>query len=156
MECGRTIVKKLTMLIGALTVLAAPLFAADDPVAARQALMRSNGAAAAVSAGMMRGEMDYNPTVGRAAIAAFAAVAATYGDFFPQDSAGAANTFASPKIWEDMAGFVAMLGKFQAAAAAAAEASGRDGPPDAAAFTAAVQPVVAVCRECHEAFRIER
>lgn len=148
--------KKLTILIGGLAVLAAPLFAADDPVAARQALMRNNGAAAAISAGMMRGEIDYNPIVGRAAIAAFAATAATYGDFFPQDSAGAANTFASPRIWEDMAGFLAELGTFQAAAAAAAVASGRDGPPDTAAFTAAVQPVLATCRTCHENFRIER
>jgi cytochrome c556 len=144
------------MLTGALAVLAAPLFAADDPVAARQALMRNNGAAAAISAAMMRGELDYNPIVGRAAIAAFAATAATYADFFPEGSGDGTNTFDSPKIWEDMAGFLTILGEFQAAVATAAQASGRDGPPDAAAFTAAVQPVVAVCRNCHEAFRIDR
>ena len=54
-----------------------------------------------------------------------------------------------------MAGFQAALGKFQTAVAAAVAASGKDGPPDAAAFQAAVQPVLGTCKSCHETYRIE-
>jgi cytochrome c556 len=49
---------------------------------------------------------------------------------------------------------MAALGEFRTATDAAVTASGREGPADAAAFTAAVQPVLGTCRTCHEAFRI--
>jgi cytochrome c556 len=148
-------VTKQLMLIGALTAFAAPAIAADDPIAVRQALMRNNGAAAAVAGAVGKGELDYSPIVGRSVIAALNATAQTYGDFFPEGSADAERSRASPKIWEDMAGFQAELGKFQAAVAAATEVSGRDGPPDAAAFGAAMQPVFGTCQSCHETYRLE-
>jgi cytochrome c556 len=143
------------MLIGALTAFAAPAFAADDPIAVRQALMRNNGAAAAVAGAVGKGELDYSPIVGRSVIAALNATAQTYGDFFPEGSADAERSRASPKIWEDMAGFMAALDEFSAATASATEASGREGPPDAAAFTAAVGPVLQTCSGCHETYRLE-
>ena len=143
------------MLIGVLSALATPALAADDPIAVRQALMRNNGSAAAVAGAMMKGELAYSPIVGRSAINAIAATAAAYGDFFPEGSADEARSNASPKIWEDMAGFQAALGKLQQATAAAVEASGRDGPPDAAAFGAAMGPVFDTCNACHETYRIK-
>jgi carbonic anhydrase len=63
-------VTKQLMLIGALTAFAAPAIAADDPIAVRQALMRNNGAAAAVAGAVGKGELDYSPIVGRSVIAA--------------------------------------------------------------------------------------
>ena len=82
------------------------------------------------------------------------ATAIAYGDYFPEGSMGE-NTAASARIWEDLDGFMEILGEFRAATAAAATASGDDGPADAEAFTAAVQPALATCRTCHEAFRIQ-
>jgi cytochrome c556 len=147
--------RKLPILIGLSAAFAVPGIAAEDPIAVRQALMQSNGAAAAVAGGVMKGELEYNPVIGRAAINAFVATAAAVGDFFPEGSADPERSAAAPRIWEDMVGFQSKLGDFQTAVGAAAEASGRDGPPDQAAFTAAVQPVLKACSSCHETYRLE-
>lgn len=149
--------KRLPVLIATLAALAvpaltSPVFAADDPVAVRERLMESNAAAAAVSAGIMKDEIPYNPAVGKAAIQTFAATAAAFGSFFPEGST--ADSTASPKIWEDAAGWQAALGKFSAAAEAAVAASGRSGPADKAAFVAAVTPVLGTCNSCHETYRV--
>ena len=140
--------------LGLIAALALPALASEDPIATRKALMQSNAAAAAVSAAMMRGELDYNPAVAKSSIAAMNAAAIAYGDYFPEGSMGGDST-ASERIWQDMDGFMSVLGEFRTAATAAAAASGENGPADAAAFTAAVQPVLGTGRTCHEAFRIQ-
>jgi cytochrome c556 len=149
-----TVMKKTAFAFGLVAALALPALASEDPIATRKALMQSNAAAAAVSAAMMRGELDYSPAIGKAAITAMHATAIAYGDYFPEGSTGE-NTSAAARIWEDMDGFMAALGEFRTATDAAVTASGREGPADAAAFTAAVQPVLGTCRTCHEAFRID-
>ena len=136
-------------------VVALPALAAEDPIAVRQTLMSSNGASAAVAGAILKDELAYSPAVAKAVLSSFDAVAAAYGDFFPEGTLDPARSEASPKIWEDPAGFAAELAKFRQAAAAASEASGRDGPADKAAFQAAVQPVFETCRSCHEGFRTE-
>jgi cytochrome c556 len=139
--------------LGAFVALATPSFAAEDPIAARKALMRSNSAAAAVANAMIRIELAYSPIVGRAVIAALGATAATLPDLFPEGS-GTGTTRAAPAIWTDAAGFAATLAGFQDAVAGAREASGADGPPDLAAFTAAVEPALGFCSTCHRAYRL--
>lgn len=145
--------KKLTALTGMVFCLALPVFAADDPIAAREALMESNGASAAVAGAMMKGELPYNPAVGKAVIVAMHATAQSFGAFFPEGSQP--NSDASPKIWEDRAGFDAELAKFQTAASAADKASGKSGPADIDAFKAAIMPVMATCKSCHEGYRLK-
>ena len=147
---------KLPIVLGALGLSAAAAFAADDPIAARQAIMDSNGASAAVAGGMLKDEIPYSPTVGKAVIAALNATAHTIGDYFPEGSSDAAKSAAAPKIWEDPAGFQAALAKFSTDVAAALQASGKDGPADKAAFQAAVQPVLGNCKTCHETFRLKK
>ena len=136
--------------------LALPTLAAaeSDPAHIRERLMDSNAAAAAVSGGIMKEQIPYLPVIGKAAIQTFAASAAAIGDFFPEGSAG--DTDASPKIWEDPAGWQAAVAEFTAAAEAALAASGKDGPADAATFAAAVQPVLKTCQSCHETYRLKR
>ncbi len=146
--------KKTAIALGLVTALALPALAAEDAITARKAMMQSNAAAAAVSAAMMRGELDYSPAVGKAAITALHATALVYGNYFPEGSTGE-NTAASARIWEDTEGFQSALDEFLAATGAAVAASGENGPADAAAFTAAVQPVLGTCRTCHEPFRIQ-
>jgi len=129
--------------------------AADDPIAIRKAVMQSVGASAGVAGAMMKGQLDYNPAVGKSVIAAMNAAAVSYGSFFPEGSVSADST-ASPKIWEDAAGFAAALAKFSGTTQAAMSASGKDGPADLDAFKAAMGPVFGNCKACHEGYRVKK
>ncbi len=147
--------KILVIATAALSISAGVVAAADDPIAVRKALMDANAGAAGLSGSMLKGDLDYNPMVAKAAIATFYAVASAYGDYFPEGSQGNGETTASPKIWEDMAGFQQAVGKFKTDAAAALEAAGKDGPADLDAFKSAVGPVLGNCKSCHESFRVQ-
>ncbi|MBO0345250.1 c-type cytochrome [Roseibium limicola] len=126
--------------------------AAEDPVASRKAVMQSVAGAAGLSGAMLKGEMAYSPAAGKAAIATFNAAGVVFGDYFPEGS-DTGDTSAAPKIWEDRAGFEAEVAKLAAAASAAMQASGREGPADLESFKAVVGPVLATCRSCHQGFR---
>lgn len=147
--------RKLPILLGVVGALSTAAFAADDPIAVRQALMDNNGAAAGLAGAVMKDEVVYSPVIGKAVIEAFSATAHAYGDFFPEGSTDPAKSAASPKVWEDAAGFQAELDKFSANVATARQASGKDGPADKAAFAAAVQPIFGSCKSCHEGYRLE-
>jgi cytochrome c556 len=146
--------KKFALAVSAILLSAAAAAAADDPIATRKTLMDANGAAAGVSAAMLKGDLDYNPTVAKAAIMTLRAVSHSYGAFFPEGS-DKGETKASPKIWEDAAGFRKELAEFQEHAEAAAQASGKDGPADLAAFKAAVTPIFGDCKDCHQNYRLK-
>jgi len=146
--------KRLAISLSVLFVSAAAVTAADDPIAVRKALMQANAASAGTSGAMMKGEMDYNPAVAKAAIANFYATSQALGDFFPEGS-HEGDTTAAPSIWEDSEEFQQALEKFRTDAAAAMEASGRNGPADLAAFQQAVAPVLSNCSSCHENFRVQ-
>lgn len=147
--------KASVLFAGVLALSALPVFAADDPIAVRKALMGGMGGAAGLTAGVMKGELDYSPAIGKAAISTAAAVAAAYPDFFPEGS-GEGDTTAAPAIWEDPEGFAEEISKLQEATTAALEVSGRNGPADAESFTEAMKPVLGTCKGCHENYRIEK
>ncbi|WP_309084114.1 cytochrome c [Chelativorans sp.] len=147
--------KKVVLSFAAVLLSTAAVTAADDPISVRKALMQANAAAAAVSGAMMKGELEYNPAVARAAIANFNASAMALGDFFPEGSQTGGNTTAAPAIWENPEAFQQAVAKFQTDAAAAMQAAGRQGPADLAAFQAAVTPVLSNCSSCHEDFRVQ-
>jgi cytochrome c556 len=147
--------KALPVALGILALTALAGHAAEDPIAARKAIMDSNGAAAAVAAGMLKGQIPYSPVVAKSVFAALNSTAHTFGDYFPEGSEDPAKSSAAPKIWEDRPAFEAALGKFSADIAAAMQASGKDGPADQAAFQAAIEPVLGNCRSCHEDFRLK-
>ena len=146
----------LPLAFGALVALTIPAFAAEDPIAARQALMASNGAVAAVAGGMMKGEIPYSPAVGKAVLATLNATSAVFGDYFPEGTFDPAKSKAAEKIWTDQAGFTAELEKFHAATTAGVQASGKEGPADLAAFQAAIGPAFDTCKSCHEGYQIAK
>ena len=150
----KSLVLKIAAAAGVVATLAVPALSADDPVAVRKALMQSLGGAAGIFGGVSKGEIAYSPALGKAAISTANATAHAFGDYFPEGSDMGANSTASPKIWEDMAGFEAAVAKLKEATMAAATASGKDGPADADAFKAAMGPVMGTCKTCHEAFRV--
>lgn len=129
--------------------------AGEDALGTRKAVMQSVGAAAGLAGGMMKGEIPYSPAAGKSAIASMNAAAVTFGDYFPAGS-DTGETTASPKIWEDAAGFKAALAKFGTDTGAAMNASGKVGPADLDAFKAAMGPVFANCKACHEAYRVKK
>ncbi|MCB1419877.1 MAG: cytochrome c [Notoacmeibacter sp.] len=147
--------KKFALALSAVILSATAVTAADDPIAARKALMQAVGASAGTAGAMMKGELAYSPAVGKASIATMAGVSHVFADYFPAGSTSDKST-AAPKIWEDAAGFAAANAKFMADAGAAAAASGKDGPADLDAFKAAAGPVLANCKACHEVYRIQK
>ena len=132
--------------------ISATALAASDPILVRQKIMKANGGAAAVSGGMMKGEIAFDAKVAKAAIRTMNAVAYSYGDYFPAGSETGMKTRASPKIWQDMAGFEAKLTQFQKDTDAAAAAE----PADLDAFKAVMGPVFKNCKGCHDTYQIPK
>ena len=138
----------LTLALGCVSTSA---LSAEDPIGTRKAIMQSNLAAAKVSGGMMKGEIPFDANVANLALQALNAASLTFGANFPEGSETGMDTKASPKIWEDMAGFQKQLGQFQADAAAAVAAK----PGDLDSFKAAFGNVARNCKQCHEGYRVK-
>jgi cytochrome c556 len=139
----------LALAIGAASTTA---IAAGDPIEVRKKIMKSNGGAAGAAGGMMKGEIAFDAKVATLAIRTLNAAAHSFGDYIPEGSETGMETRASPKIWQDMAGFEAKLAQFQKDTDAAAAAK----PADLDAFKAAVGPVLANCKSCHEAYQLPK
>jgi len=130
--------------------------AQQDPIAARKALMKSNGDEAKIGAAMAKGEAPFDLDKAHKIFAAFEDTAAKAPALFPAnsvDEATADDPFsASPKIWENMDDFKARLAKFGANAKAASE-SVKDLDGFKAAFGAIGKND---CGGCHEKYRLKK
>lgn len=126
-------------------------FAAGDPIAERKAMMKSVGAATGASAAMVKGQADFDPRVAMLALRTMNAVALGFSAKFPEGSESGGKTTASPKIWEDSAGFAAAVAKFEADTAAALAAPAGD----IDAFKAQFGAVAANCSSCHQDYRVK-
>ena len=98
---------------------------------------------------MIKGELPFSPAVAMAVFRNMHAVGYTFGDYFPEGSQ-TGETRASPRIWEDMAGFQAAVAKFRTDAEAAIAAE----PQDLQSFQAAFGTVAQNCQSCHETYRL--
>lgn len=122
--------------------------AQPDIIVLRQQLMKTNGQAAKVAVGMIRGDIPFDATVAAAAAASIAHDNTVFPELFPAGSE-TGETKAGEAIWSDVAGFKAASAKVvtDANAAAAAAAQGKD------AFAAAFGAVGQDCQACHEKYR---
>jgi cytochrome c556 len=145
--------QKFLMLATVTVALTFPAFAMEDVITTRKNLMYSNGASAGLAGAMLKQEIEYSPAAGRAVLSSFNATSMAFGDYFPEGS-DAGDTKARDTIWSDPDGFAAELVKFQTASAEGNAAGGREGPPDLAAFQAAVLPVLDSCKTCHEGYHV--
>lgn len=120
----------------------------DNPIAAREALMKDNAQQAGIAGRMVRGENPYDAAAAAAAMTKIAQNMATFPTLFPAGS-DTGDTRALPAIWQNMADFQAHAAKLatDATAAAAAAANGKD------AFTAAFGAVGQDCNSCHQLYR---
>ncbi|HEY6631043.1 MAG TPA: cytochrome c [Rhizobiaceae bacterium] len=144
--------RKLIFAISALAFVTSAAFA--DPIADRQALMKANGKAMGTLVPIAKGEKPFDAAVVLAALQTLNddAQKLDVAVLFPPGSETGGETTASPKIWEDPAGFQADVDKFKADAAAAVAAP----PQDAAALGATVGAIGRNCGGCHETFRIKK
>jgi cytochrome c556 len=130
---------------------ATAVVAQQDPIAARQALMKANGKAAGAIAKMVKGEAPFDLAVAKQSFAHFQEAAAKMPALFPPTSKTGGETRASPKIWESMDDFKARFVKL-GADAKAAEASVKD----LDSLKAALGNLGKDCGGCHETYRIKK
>jgi cytochrome c556 len=121
--------------------------AQSDPIAARKAVMKTNGAAAGQGAKYMKGEEPFDLAKARAIFANYEKAAGEFGKMFPANSQ-AGDTAALPAIWENKADFDAKLAKFGADAKDAAAKV-----KDEASFKAVFPEVQKNCGGCHQPYR---
>ena len=143
--------RKLIFAISALALVTSAAFA--DVIADRKAVMKENGKQVGVLVKMVNGEADFNAEAVKAALTALnnSVQAIDVAASFPPGT-DKGDTTASPKIWEDMAGFQAEVDKFKQVTAAAAAAPAQD----LEALKPQLGSIGQSCQSCHEAFRIKK
>jgi cytochrome c556 len=134
-----------------LVVLAGSAFGQDDPIAARQKLMKMNNASSRTAFQMISGKTPYDPVAAAAAMTEIADDMKQFVTLFPEGSTGG-DSEASPDIWTHMDDFTALATKLQtdATAAAAAAPNGLD------AFKTAFNAVGGDCMACHQKYRLSQ
>lgn len=142
----RTIVIAATLAVGATTA-----FAQDDPIAARQKIYKSWGAAAKEPGQMLKGEAPFDLAKVQAALRAFEDGSKHLPDLFPETSKTGGNTEALPAIWEQREKFNALFVKFGTDSRTALDAIKNE-----ATFKAEFPKVLQNCGSCHNTFRAKR
>ncbi|SNY90548.1 Cytochrome c556 [Cohaesibacter sp. ES.047] len=145
--------KKITFIAVACALLATPALAneKEDAVKARQAFYKSMGGEMRPLMNNIKGEYD----AASAQEHADKLASITKTDVTTYFVEGTSNqdmpgkTEASPKIWEDMAGFKEKFSALQTAVATLKVEAGKGKAELGAAF----QQVGASCKSCHDAFR---
>lgn len=143
--------RTLILAVSALALAGSAAFA--DPIADRQAIMKANGKAVGAIAPMVKGEKPFDAAIVLDALKTLSddAQKIDVATLFPEGT-DQGDTEASPKIWEDMAGFQEKVEKFRADTAAAVAAA----PADLDALKVEFGKVAANCGGCHETFRIKK
>ena len=130
----------------------AAVAAADDPIAARKALMKANGDQAKIAGDMAKGATPFDLDAAHKIFATFENAAAKMPGLFPDDSKTGGKTEADPKIWDNMADFKARFQKL-GEDAKAADASVKD----LDSFKAAIGNIGKNdCGGCHQNYRLKK
>ena len=125
--------------------------AADNPIAARQALMKENGKATGGVVKMLKGEAPFDLATVQATLKVYANTAEKAPALFPDNSKTGGDTEALPKVWETKADFEAKFAQFGKDAAAAMTAI-KDEP----SFKATMPGMLKNCGDCHETYRVKK
>jgi len=127
--------------------------ASADPVLDRLQMMKERGKIVGELAKMVKGEQAFDAATVDTALKALQVNAEKFDAdaLFPAGSTDG-DTTASPKIWEDMAGFKATEDKYLADVKAAAAAA----PADVDALKAQIGVLGSNCSTCHQTYRIKK
>jgi cytochrome c556 len=144
--------KRAGIVLAALSLaVAGTALAQDNPIKARQDLMKKNGEATKLVNQMLKGDKPYDAAAASTALTGIAGTLDQFITLFPEGSVGK-DTEAKPDIWKNRKDFDdwAKGLKDESLKAAKAAASGAD----------ALKPVFAevaqYCKGCHEKYRIEK
>lgn len=128
--------------------IATALAQSGDPIEARQALMKANGAALGTAVRMIRGTNPYDAAAAQQAMKTVEENAAKMEALFPANSTSDKSK-ALPVIWQNHADFEAHEKRL----VDAAKAAGAAAPQGLEAFRTAFAAVGETCNSCHEKFR---
>jgi len=142
---------RTVLAVAAIAIGVTAVAAQSDPIAARKAVMKENGAQTKAGAAMAKGEAPYDQAKAQAIFANYIDVAAKMPTLFPENSKTGGGTEALPAIWTNKADFDAKFAKF-GADAKQAQASVKDLDTFKASFTA----VTKNCGGCHETYRAKK
>jgi len=141
--------------IAAGALAATAVFAQQDPVAARKALMKGNVRNALALVQMMRGQQPYDQGKVDAAIVDWTTAAQKLPELFPANSktgpVDGSDYFASPKVWEAKADFDAHAAKFGKEAAEL-----KTKIKDVDSLKATFPVFAKSCDSCHETYRVKK
>lgn len=124
---------------------------ADDPIAARRALMKATGGQAAQGAKFVKGEEPFDLAKAHAIFAQYQKTSAEAPALFPDTAKTGGETAALPAVWEKKADFDARLTKL---GADAKDAAGK--VKDFDSFKEAFTEVQKNCGGCHETYRAKK
>jgi cytochrome c556 len=124
---------------------------AQDPIAARKALMKANGQQAALGGKFVKGEEPFDLAKAKAIFAQYQEAAAKMPSLFPDNSKTGGETAALPAVWEKKSDLDAKFVKFGADAKDAAAKV-----KDEASFKEAFPVVQKNCGGCHETYRMKK
>jgi cytochrome c556 len=127
---------------------ATALVAQTDPIAARKALMKTNGDQNRIATEMLEGKRPFNLEEAKKIFVVFAEAGEKAPALFPDDSKTGGDTAALPPIWENKADFNAKLAKFASESKAAGEAT-----KDMETFKVQMTEVRKNCGGCHQIYR---
>ena len=122
--------------------------AQGDPIAARKALMKENGAATALGAKYVKGEEPFDLAKARGILEVYARTAANAPNDFPETSKTGGQTTAAPAIWEKMDDF---KGRFAAWGRDIEKAQAE--VKDLDSFKTAFPTLTRACGSCHQTYR---
>ena len=142
---------RTVLAVAAIAIGVTAVAAQSDPIAARKALMKEQGAQTKTGGGMAKGEAPFDLTKAQAIFANYIDTAAKMPELFPPTSKTGGETTAAPKIWEDMAGFKAGFAKLSTEAKAA-----QSSVKDLDSFKAAFGGLTKNCGGCHETYRVKK
>jgi len=142
---------RTVLAVAAIAIGVTAVAAQSDPIAARKALMKEQGAQTKTGAGMAKGEAPFDLAKAQAIFGNYIDTAAKMPDLFPPTSKTGGETTASPKIWEDPTGFKAGFAKMSSEAKAA-----QSSVKDLDSFKSAFGGLTKNCGGCHETYRVKK
>jgi cytochrome c556 len=146
--------KRIVVVAAVLAFSAGAVVAQQDHVKRTQAMMKDNGKNAGALSAMVKGEKPYDQSTVNAALAQFEDTAKSFPTLFPASMKGLkleGDYDASPKVWEDKAGFESKIESF---AKAVADAKGKIKNLDT--LKAELPVIGKQCGGCHETYRIKK
>lgn len=142
----RTLAAAALCLMGAVSVASAQDYGQD-----REAAMKKMGGSMGALAAIAKGEKPYDAEAVKTALTTMSETVKVFPTYFPEGSETASDE-ASPKIWEDKAGFEAAAAKL----ASNADMLLAQLPADQAGVGAAMGVLGKDCGACHQTYRLKK